>query len=70
VCRNVKPWGPCDSGEDATGTYFAKRTAKGQFKELDEVGRSLAADRRQTAKKATKAGYGDQGDMKRSSRKR
>jgi hypothetical protein len=47
-----------------TGTYFAKRTATGRFKELDEVGRSLAADRRRTAKKATKAGYGDQGDRR------
>jgi hypothetical protein len=53
-----------------TGTYFATRTAKGQFKELDEVGRSLAADRRRMAKKTTKAGYGDQGDRKRSSRKK
>jgi hypothetical protein len=53
-----------------TGTYFAKRTATGRFKELDEVGRSLAADRRRTAKKTVKSGYGDQGDRKRSSRKK
>jgi hypothetical protein len=40
-----------------TGTYFAKRTAGGQFKELDEVGRSLAADvgewRRRLRRQAT-----------------
>jgi hypothetical protein len=53
-----------------TGTYFAKRTATGRFKELDEVGRSLAADRRRTAKKATKAGFGDQGDRKRTMNKK
>jgi len=53
-----------------TGTHFAKRTAKGQFKELDEVGRSLSADRRTSAKKTVKSGYGDQGDRKRSSRKK
>lgn len=40
---------------------------KGQFKESDDVGRSLRADRRRTAKKSTKAGYGDQGDRKKSS---
>jgi hypothetical protein len=53
-----------------TGTYFAKRTATGRFKELDEVGRSLAVDRRGTAKKTVKSGFGDQGDQKRSSRKK
>jgi len=33
---------------------FAKRHAKGQFTEMDDVGRSLSADRRRTAKNATK----------------
>jgi hypothetical protein len=28
-----------------TGTYFAKRTAQGQFKDLDGVGKSLEASR-------------------------
>jgi hypothetical protein len=27
-----------------TGSFYAKRTAGGQFKELDEVGRSQRAD--------------------------
>ena len=52
-----------------TSTQFAKRSRKGRFSEMDEVGRSQAADRRQEAKTAVKAGYGDQGD-RRSSRKR
>jgi hypothetical protein len=30
---------------------YAKRRADGTFKELDEVGRSLSADRRRKAKK-------------------
>jgi hypothetical protein len=51
-------------------TSATKRTPTGQFKELDEVGRSLAADRRRTAKKATKAGYSDQGAQKWRSRKK
>ncbi len=46
-------------------SFFAKRTAKGRFKEMDERGRSLAADRRQHAKRAAKSGHGDQGDRKR-----
>lgn len=49
---------------------FAKRTARGRFKEMDDVGRSLSTDRRQTAKKKTQSGYGDQGDQKARSKKR
>jgi hypothetical protein len=49
-----------------TGSHFAKRDAKGRFKELDNVGRSLAADRRTKAKTSVKSGHGDQGDRKRS----
>jgi len=48
-----------------TGSNFAKRNAKGQFKEMDSVGRSLAADRRTKAKRPVKSGHGDQGDRKR-----
>jgi hypothetical protein len=44
---------------------FAKRDIKGRFKEMDDVGRSLAADRRRTAKTAVKPGHGDQGDVRR-----
>ena len=49
---------------------FAKRTARGRFKEMDDVGRSLSTDRRKAAKKKTKSGYGDQGDRKAVSKKR
>ena len=48
-----------------TGRHFAKRTGKGQFKEMDNVGRSLKADRRTKAKRAVNSGHGDQGDRKR-----
>jgi hypothetical protein len=41
---------------------YAKRTAQGRFKEMDDVGRSLAADRRTSAKKKVKSGFGDSGD--------
>ena len=39
---------------------FAKRDPKGRFKEMDDVGRSLAADPRRTAKTISKSGHGDQ----------
>lgn len=44
---------------------FGKRDARGQFKEMDEVGRSLGADRRKKAKTPAKSGHGDQGDRRR-----
>ena len=41
---------------------YAKRTAKGRFKQMDTVSRSLASDRRKKAKRKVKSGYGDKGD--------
>jgi hypothetical protein len=46
------------------GKSFAKRTAKGRFKEMDGVKRSLSSDRRKKAKRKVKSGHGDQGDRK------
>ena len=47
-----------------TGTdkRFVRRGAGGQFKESDDVGRSLASDRRTKAKTKAKRGQGDRGD--------
>jgi hypothetical protein len=45
-----------------TAILYARRTAAGRFKEMDEKGRSLKADRRTKAKNKTKSGYGDRGD--------
>jgi hypothetical protein len=49
-----------------TGTdkRFVRRNSLGQFKESDDVGRSLTADRRQRAKTKSKPGQGDRGDRK------
>jgi hypothetical protein len=47
------------------GSHFAKRTSKGRFKEMDNVGRSSKGDRRTKAKRAVTSGHGDQGDRKR-----
>lgn len=44
---------------------FIRRDAKGRIKESDDVGKSLAADRRTKAKTVSKAGQGDRGDRRR-----
>ena len=44
---------------------FVRRDDQGRFSESDDVGRSLAADRRQHAKTESKPGQGDRGDRKR-----
>jgi hypothetical protein len=54
--------GKRDLVKTPTGSFFAHREADGQFREMDEVGRSLAADRRQKAKTKVASGYGDRGD--------
>ena len=41
---------------------YGKRGAKGRFKDMVDVGRSLSADRRSKSKTKAKSGYGDQGD--------
>jgi hypothetical protein len=43
---------------------YVRRDQKGQFKEADDVGRSLAADRRKKAKTIVKKGEGDRGDQR------
>ena len=45
-----------------SASMYAKRSGKGRFKEMDEVGRSQRTDRKRKAKRKTKSGYGDQGD--------
>jgi hypothetical protein len=44
---------------------YVRRSKTGQFKESDDVGRSLAADRRKKAKRVAKKGDGDRGDQRR-----
>ncbi len=42
---------------------YVRRDAKGQFKDVVDVGRSLAADRRSKSKTKAKPGQGDRGDV-------
>jgi hypothetical protein len=43
---------------------YVRRDQAGQFKEVDDMGRSLSQDRKRKAKKVVKAGQGDKGDQK------
>jgi hypothetical protein len=49
-----------DTGRD---NRFVRRYEKGQFKESDDVGRSLSKDVRKHAKTKVKKGQGDRGDQ-------
>lgn len=51
-----------DTGRDKR---FVRRDRKGKFQESDDVGRSLAVDRRRKAKTTVKSGQGDRGDQRR-----
>jgi hypothetical protein len=48
-----------DTGNDKR---FVRRDSEGKFKNVVDVGASLAADQRQHAKTKVKSGQGDKGD--------
>jgi hypothetical protein len=48
--------------DTGTDKRYVRRDSQGQFKESDDVGKSLAADRRKRAKTRSKPGQGDRGD--------
>lgn len=43
---------------------YVRRDSSGKFDESDDLGRSLAQDRRRQAKTVAKTGQGDKGDRK------
>jgi len=43
---------------------YVRRDDEGRFKEVEDVGRSLAQDQKRRAKNDTKPGQGDRGDRK------
>ena len=51
--------------DTGTDKRFVRRDEKGQFDDVSDVGRSLAQDRKQTAKNKVPSGQGDRGDQKR-----
>ena len=50
--------------DTGTDKRYVRRNDKGQFDEVDDVGRSLAQDVRKHAKTTAKPGQGDKGDQK------
>jgi hypothetical protein len=54
--------------DTGTDKRYVRRGVRGQFKESDDVGRSLAADPRTKAKTVAKRGQGDKGDRRPRSR--
>ncbi len=56
--------------DTGTDKRYVRRNKKGEFKESDDVGRSLAADRRKKAKTVAKKGEGDRGDQPRKAAKK
>jgi hypothetical protein len=62
--RNMKMPSTRELIDTGTDKRYVRRNKKGQFKESDDVGRSLAADRRKKAKTVAKPGQGDQGDRR------
>ena len=49
---------------------YVRRNDRGEFNEVDDMGRSLSQDRKRKAKTVVKAGQGDKGDQKRRTRKK
>jgi len=62
VMAKKRASGKRDLVKSRAGKSFAKRTARGRFKEMDTVKRAGPADRRKKAKRKVKSGYGDSGD--------
>jgi hypothetical protein len=60
--KRSRPAGKRDLVRRPKASAYAKRTAGGRFKEMDDVGRSQKADKPRNAKKTVRSGYGDQGD--------
>ncbi len=48
--------------DTGTDKRYVRRDKEGQFKESDDVGRSLKTDIRRKARNETKKGEGDRGD--------
>jgi hypothetical protein len=62
--KSARPAGKRDLVRRKKGSAYAKRTTRGRFKEMDDVGRSQKADKPRKAKKRVRSGYGDQGDKR------
>jgi len=68
--KRTRPAAKRDLVRRPKASAYAKRTARGRFKEMDDVGRSQQADKPRKAKKTVRSGYGDQGDERPGNRRR
>ena len=50
--------------DTGTDKRYVRRDSEGRFKDVVDVGKSLAADQRQHSKTEVKSGQGDRGDRK------
>ncbi len=50
--------------DTGTDKRYVRRDDKGRFKDVVDVGKSLAADQRTKARTTVKSGNGDRGDQK------
>jgi hypothetical protein len=60
--KRSRPAGKRDLVRRPKASSYAKRTARGRFKEMDDVARSQKIDKPRKAKKKIRSGYGDEGD--------
>jgi len=56
--------------DTGTDKRYVRRNAQGEFKESDDVSRSLSQDRKRKAKATAKPGQGDKGDRKAPAKKK
>jgi hypothetical protein len=62
---NKKPTNDRELIDTGNDKRYVRRNEEGQFKESDDVGRSLAQDVKRAAKTKVAAGQGDRGDQRR-----
>jgi hypothetical protein len=60
--KRSRPAGKRDLVRRPKASSYAKRTSRGRFKEMDDVGRSQKADKPRKAQRKVRSGYGDRGD--------
>jgi hypothetical protein len=62
--KRTRPAAKPDLVRRPKASSYAKRTARGRFKDMDDVGRSQKTDKPRKATTTVRSGYGDQGDEK------
>jgi hypothetical protein len=62
AAKRSRSSGKRDLVQRPKASAYAKRTSRGRFTDMDDVGRSQKADKPRKAKRTVRSGYGDQGD--------